>query len=342
MNTRPLYWTDTENIKETIATYGVAIIPHVLSEGECDSMLNGMWDYIEKKTESKETPVQRNDPATWKGMNALQPIYSMLYHYGDVGHAPFAWELRQNPAILEVFSTLWDCLPHELLVSFDGMSFLPPPETTDYGWFKNDTWFHSDQSFTRNDLECVQGWVTACNVEEGDGTLAFFEGSHLFHAAFAEAFPPVSDSDWCPLKTHAQEDFFLEKGCRIQNIQCPKGSLVLWDSRTIHCGIKPRQGRPNPNMRAVQYLCYMPRAMASLEGGRWNETMNVLDYKQWAFENQRTTNHYPCNPSVFPNLPEDEEASPLPSMQEIGYCLAGFPIGGEEKRSNLYEGRREA
>jgi len=323
------YLTDKEHVKETLSMYGVAIVTNVLTEKECNSMIDGIWDYFEKKTSHWEKPISRNEKETWKKLSLLHPIYSMLHHYGDVGHAPFAWEIRQKPAILDIFSTLWECLPHELLVSFDGMSFLPPPEMTDIGWFEDDTWFHSDQSFTRNEFECMQGWVTATDVEEGDGTLAFYEGSHRFHKAFAEAFPPKTDSDWCPLRTQEEEDFFSEKGCEIKAIQCPKGSLVLWDSRTIHCGIKPRRDRPTANTRAVQYLCYMPRRLCF--------SNDVLEYKQWAFENRRTTNHYPCNPTAFPKQPrelynqtdeEEEEEGKKEDfvLNEIGYCLAGYHV----------------
>jgi ectoine hydroxylase-related dioxygenase (phytanoyl-CoA dioxygenase family) len=48
-------------------------------------------------------------------------------------------------------------------------------------------------------------------------------------------------NDWYKLNKE-EEKFFLEKGCKIKKIMCPKGSLVLWDSRTIHCGVEALKG----------------------------------------------------------------------------------------------------
>ena len=41
------YKTTKEKLKETIDKYGVAIIPNVLSNKECDEMINNMWDLLE-------------------------------------------------------------------------------------------------------------------------------------------------------------------------------------------------------------------------------------------------------------------------------------------------------
>ena len=59
---------------------------------------------------------------------------------------------KQNIKAVEIFSELWSVEPKDLLVSFDGSSFHLPPETTNRGWNRNNTWYHTDQSFTRNDL----------------------------------------------------------------------------------------------------------------------------------------------------------------------------------------------
>ena len=53
------------------------------------------------------------------------------------------------------------------------MSFHIPPEITGFGWAnKTDKlWLHTDQSYLRNDFECVQGWINAYDTNEGDATL---------------------------------------------------------------------------------------------------------------------------------------------------------------------------
>ena len=41
------YICTKETLDRTIQTYGVAIIPNVLDEKECESMINGIWNFEE-------------------------------------------------------------------------------------------------------------------------------------------------------------------------------------------------------------------------------------------------------------------------------------------------------
>lgn len=72
-----------------------------------------------------------------------------------------------------------ECKKEELLISFDGISFHLPPEITNRGWYRGNTWHHSIQSFLRPNFECIQGFVSLCDINEGDVTLSILEGSHI-------------------------------------------------------------------------------------------------------------------------------------------------------------------
>ena len=50
------YGTDLEGLKSTLDKYGVAIIPSVLDEDECNNMLSGIWDYFEHISKNWEKP----------------------------------------------------------------------------------------------------------------------------------------------------------------------------------------------------------------------------------------------------------------------------------------------
>jgi ectoine hydroxylase-related dioxygenase (phytanoyl-CoA dioxygenase family) len=315
------YYCTIDTVKATLAEYGVAIVPNVLSDEECDEMLSGLWDYFEHITSTWDTPINRNDKTTWSQIYNLYLLHSMLIQYWNIGHCQAAWDIRQNEKCADVFANLWGCKKDDLLVSFDGASFNLPPEVTRRGWNRNNTWYHTDQSFTRPDFECVQSWVTALDVNEGDATLSIFEKSHLLHKEVAEHFNITDKKDWLKL-TKEQEAFYFEHGCTIKNITCPKGSLVLWDSRTIHCGIEAVKTRATPNLRAVIYLCYMPRKQSNSK---------KLAKKQKAFNELRMTTHYPCNPKLFPNMPRTYgNAIPqitridAPILTDFGKRLAGF------------------
>jgi hypothetical protein len=315
------YYCTIDTVKATLAEYGVAIVPNVLSDEECEKMRSGLWDYFEHITSAWDTPIKRADKSTWSQIYKLYLMHSMLIQYWGVGHCQAVWDLRQNEKCADVFANLWGCKKDDLLVSFDGASFNLPPEETKRGWNRNNTWYHTDQSFTRPDFECVQGWVTALDVNESDATLSIFEKSHLLHKEVAERFNITDKKDWLKL-TKEQETFYFDHDCTIKNITCPKGSLVLWDSRTIHCGIEAVKTRATPNLRAVIYLCYMPRNQSNPK---------KLAKKQKAFDELRMTTHYPCNPKLFPKTPRTYGTAlpqitniDKPVLTDFGKRLAGF------------------
>jgi len=314
------YVATKETLRATIDTFGVAIIPNVLGEEECTALVSGIWDFFEHITQEWEVPIQRGFDDSWKGFYKLYPMHSMLIQHWGVGHAQVSWDLRQNEKIVDIFAHFWKCSPRDLLVSFDGLSFNLPPEVTKRGWNKQNTWYHTDQTYTENDFKCIQSWVTGLDVNEGDATLSFMEGSNTFHKECGQHFQLTEKRNWFQLNKE-QEDFYVAKGCAYKNIKCPKGSLVCWDSRTIHCGVEASKSRAKPNFRAIVYLCYMPRQLCSVKN---------LEKKKKAFEEFRTTSHWPCNPTLFGTSPrtyggEMPIVTPLhaPVLNGLGRRLAG-------------------
>ena len=322
------YVTSKENLRETLSKFGVAIIPNVLSNDEIKSMVDGMWHYLEHITQKLENKIKRNDESTWKHLNQLYPLHSMLLKYWGIGHAQFMWNLRQNPKIVDIMSHFWNVSPTELLVSFDGASVHMPPEITETGWFSSEAqgWLHTDQSYTRNNFECVQSWVTGVDVNDGDATLTILEGSHVYHKEFRDTFYPSgaaepSLKDW--YRHNLKElEFYENKGCQRKSIKCPAGSIVYWDSRTIHCGQEALENRSKPNIRCVSYLCYMPR---------YTSTPLNLKRKQQAFKELITTTHWANKPVFNEELPRHYKNNlkkitkiQNPILTELGKKLAGF------------------
>jgi hypothetical protein len=192
-----------------------------------------------------------------------------------------------------------------------------PPEDTNKGWNRK-LYLHTDQSFLKNDFHCVQSWITALDVNEGDATLAFLEKSHKFHAEMGQVFNLKQKEDWFKLENQ-HETFCQQKGCPLVKIKCPKGSLVLWDSRTIHCGVEPIKGRLKPNLRCVIYLCYIPRMKFSNKD---------LEKKRNWFNELRTCGHsgkvFPKTPRTYggevPNITHIDK----PVLTDLGRKLVGF------------------
>jgi len=176
--------------------------------------------------------------------------------------------------------------------------------------------------------ECVQSWINAYDTSQGDATLTFLEGSNNFHLEFRNHFKPTNPDDWVIL-TRPQLDWYTNtKGCVRTNIKCPAGSLVLWDSRTIHCGKEPDSSRPQPNFRCAVYLCYTPRKLGN---------SSELNKKIEAWENMRTTSHCPHKPKLFPVNPNtwgkpipNIVQIPRPQISDLGYRLIGYETKPQE------------
>jgi hypothetical protein len=325
------YETTIDGLRETLTKYGVAIIPNVLTPEECKQMEDGMWNSLETITKKFEVPINRKKPKTWDSFYDLMPTHSMLLQHWKIGHAQFVWDLRQNQKVLDIQENFWGVDAKDLLVSFDAASFHIPPEVTNRGWLQTTPfnkgqirgWLHTDQSYTRNNFECVQTWVTALDVNEGDATLTFLEGSHAYHGEFAEKFGVEDKSDWYKLSTQEEHDFYkVEKNCKQMAIKCPAGSQVFWDSRLIHSGQEPVKGRTKPNFRCIVYLCYTPKYLASKK---------MIEKKQKYFNEMRMTNHWPHKITVFGESPRTygQDLPPItylprPNVSNIGKSLAGF------------------
>lgn len=314
------YNTTKENLKSTIEKYGIAIIPNILTDYEIDDFRIGARQYFEYISQKWENQLNIYDIVDIDSFYDLFPSHGMLFQHWKIGHAQFVWDLRQNKKIIDIFSEFWKCKHDELLVSFDGISFNPPPELTKRSWMRK-PWLHTDQSYTRNDFECIQSWITAFDVHEDDATLMVLEKSHLYHKEFASTFKITDKKDWHKLKDE-EIQFYIDKGCSLKRISCPAGSIVFWDSRVIHCGANAIKTRRHQNYRLVVYLCYMPRNTA-------NEKQ--LEKKRKAFRDMRMTSHWPATIKLFPKNPRTYgKKLPLitniypPKLSDLGLKLAGF------------------
>ena len=303
-----------------LETKGYAVIPGILDETECNQLENGFWSFWYRLTSGK---IREDDPETWKEIYNYFPNHGMLVQHFSIGHMQEIWNLRTHPLVLEVFQRIWNT--SELAVSFDGASTGFAPEVTGRGWHLND-WLHLDQSTHRNEFECVQSWLTPHGVGRGDGTLTLLEGSHKFHGAFAEHFGLKQDKhyrkDWLKLEPQ-HVAWYKAQGCKQIAVECPKGSMVLWESRTVHAGRSAVKGRPVARNRMVAYISMMPIAQLKKQ---------EVVKKQQAILNGRLTSHWAAgrvklfakNPRTYGKaLPPSVPYMP-PKLTLKGAQLAGW------------------
>lgn len=284
---------DNVEIVDALAQKGYAVVP-LLSQSECDVYVDRMWTWIE----GLGTGVLRDDPATW-GTQWPGHLHGIFKCYG-AGQAPFMWSLRTDPRVLSLFSYLWRTPAEQLLCSFDGCSIMRPQAYWPCKWelegrLHVDISEHHDterrrklSNLCRAGIPCIQGLVTMADMDETTGTFACIPGSHL---RFRNPSDPPTD--WYRLR--ADDLASMPDPVRLR---VPAGSLVLWDSRTAHCGAKPMPHElalePKPEagdrLRYVAYVSYMPRTYA---------TTAEMQRRREAFERGQTTGHwaYPVTPN---------------------------------------------
>jgi hypothetical protein len=326
------YFTNINKVKDTLDKYGVAIIPFILNNDECEQMINDMWDYLEHITKNwndpdfnffneKVEPIDRNNKDTWKYIYNLCG-YSLIFQFWNIGHSQMCWNVRQNKKIVDIFAKIYNISPYDLIASFDGASIQFPPEITNFGWFEDSKqWYHVDHSYNNSDFKNIQSWITAYDVSKDDATLVILESSHKYHKQCGEIFN-IKDKKDFKLLNNDEINYYL-RNCEKVFIECPKGSLVLWDSRTVHYACEPSNKRKKENIRCISYLCYAPKYLLNSE----NKLLRLKAYK-----NLYTTNHDPYNvrfkqPTPYEDIDDESEVINKinkPILNELGLSLVGF------------------
>ncbi len=276
----------------TLEHDGVHVIEDVISPEMIAALREQMWTYLNHLTKHTQRPIIKDQPNTYRSFFELLPKHGMLLQHWNVGHNPMSWVIRQHPCVIEAFYDIWDT--SDLLTSFDGLSISLPCEQTGRGWYRGTSWWHTDQSYRRNEFECVQGLVNLYDVEPGDATLRVLRGSHQYHGECRERFDIQDKPDWYKLSDTQLEFYKDEKKCQDICLSARAGSLMLWDSRTIHQGVEPQRDRARENIRCALYVCMTPRSRS---------TAAQLKKKRKAFQDRRTTSHYPNNIRLFPVNP---------------------------------------
>ena len=250
----------------------------VLTREECAETKSDLWDWME----SLQRGIDRANPETWRGHAWPKNIHGII-EYPPASHTRAVWKVRANAKILAIFARLYKT--DDLLVSFDRVCIHKPSANQK----SQKKWLHIDQAYATQGFRCVQGFVTLEDMPAEGGTLQYIPGSAAYHKEFFEAFPArkkVTD-DWLKF-TEKELEWFRGKGLKVDapsRVAAKAGQLVLWDSRTVHCGAYAQPGFQHL-WRWVVYVCYAPRKKGTPE--------NLLKKKRSAFEEGRQTSHWPA------------------------------------------------
>lgn len=343
---RTAYYATSLTARRCLEDLGIAIIPGVFSAADCEAIRDMMFDTLGYLTQhfqdqdndnydfKGETRIVQGREETYATLRFLSPSHHMLLAHHGIGQARHIWFARMHPNVLDVYSHLYGEPPEDLVTSFDGCSVYLPRESEkqpNRGSRRGDTgmklWMHTDQNFRERSepMPIYQSWITSEEVNAGDGTLVVFPRSHRLHSTFGNLFQKTKISkNYYKYDTAEEEEFWTKThGMVPTGITCPAGSMVLWDSRTFHCGVPPLKGKES--LRNVAYVCMVPRSWCS---------PGVLHRRIQLFERGATTAHSPHIPTA--NGPVNKWGGnpvtelPIPSippptdLPPIGLRLVGY------------------
>ena len=298
------------NLTNLIKTNGYAIVTNVITTDKSDSYIAKIWSWLE----SLNGGINRNDSSTWithekakkenlKSYNWPKNSHGIISNYG-ISHSNFVWEARCEKNIKTVFSQIWNT--NELLVSYDGVCVMLPQNITQVE--NTSYWFHFDQSPNKEGFQCVQGFLNLQDTTENDGCLMVYPKSNNYHKIFFEEKGLKFDYDWYAFnEINKGNEWMINKGLNPIKVIAPKGSLILWDSRTVHCSSPPKSN----NIRYAIYICMMPKFTALKED---------IELKKHLFKNRIGTSHWPNKPE-----PIFDETTIINNNENDIYCDICFP-----------------
>ena len=296
------------NYIKHLEEYGYCVVPNILSNDECNTYISKIWDWLEELNSG----IDRNKPDTWTDEFWPPNINGITYQL-NISHQQFVWDIRSNENVIDVFSNIWET--RELLVSFDAINIMRPKE------FTGDIpeWFHVDQSSFKNFFCCVQGYINLEDTGEDDSTLVLYEGSHNYHTSLFENNGLKTPYDYYRLDENDMK-YIRDLNLIKKKIIAPKGSLVLWDSRTIHCNCSSTIFGNNKFRYAI-YVCMTPVILCD----EYNKEKKIK-----ALNELRATSHWPHEIIFKRDIKNKEELHNFtptykkPVLSIIGQQLAGL------------------
>lgn len=301
---------------ESLTDFGYAVIDDILTAEESDKFRTAILQWLDNFD---------HKDLIWNGKKGILRNYKSLTHHQAV------WDIRQHPNVHKAFSEIWGT--KDLIVSYDAVGIQLPPEQTKLYSNEFGDWRHIDQGNKKRGFMCIQGFINLEDTDEQDGCLVVRPKSHTKHDEFMNKYGNDFKDDFCLLnKEHL--DFYQDyKPIRVK---CKKGSLVLWDSRTVHANATAQLGRSTARHRVVVYVCMTPKSFCSKHASALVPRKSDLDKKLKYFNAGRTTNHWPHGGRVTPEKPHfittdqlhgleiDKNLFSPPILTDLGKSLIGL------------------
>mmetsp|Transcript_30883 Transcript_30883/g.67621 ORF Transcript_30883/g.67621 Transcript_30883/m.67621 type:complete len:486 (-) Transcript_30883:77-1534(-) len=259
-----------EKLREVLELHGVCLVTGVLNEQQC-AIMEKLWlldleeviheSAVAAGSESATTLLQREGLKAWRA-DWCRPLgFKGAASQRGLPHGYFAWGARMHPSVRQIFADIFQQPADELVVGLDNVFWAAPDSPSSSS---NPEWLHVDQNHcTGLTWPCYQGVLYVWPSEGSDcSTTVLWPGSHR------EAYEAIMNDTLAikkgrsphgqivqvgKLRSDELRSTLLSKAMQgSRRLTCPAGSLLLWDSRTVHQGWA---GGP----RLAQPICWEPR-----------------------------------------------------------------------------------
>ncbi len=262
------------SVLHAIKENGYTVVEQALSQEEVARARKLLWDHLEKAYPG----MREKDPRTWSELSDSGTGFVHESHQCEG-----AWYVRSRPGVTKAFKDVWKT--EDLVTSMDTVIAWTPwrrkvkPKRTEG--------LHLDQ--LHGGLDTIQGMVVLQDVTRETGGLEVLRGSHKQFSQISKRVPKSwKDTywygNWGPLPPN------MYPAGSGELILASAGDLILWDSRTVHGGIRGEGGScPNELARLAVTVCMKPRSCLTKE---------VAKIRKRGFQEGWHFNHHPTSPEV--------------------------------------------
>jgi hypothetical protein len=196
--------TTSGEIMQKLTQYGVAVVPHALSEDKLQAAEEKVWESLEHTFPE----FKQDDPATWRTLRDNGAKHAMLLQTHGLGWSQGVVDIRQAPEIAQVFADLFTerartltqadagrvYAPRDLLSSSDGLSVYLNTHDSRGGFDRRGhSWMHWDRSPEDRTLS-IQGFVNFFSTSEHGASFETLLQSNQHQREFVRCYRFLCES----------------------------------------------------------------------------------------------------------------------------------------------------
>jgi len=222
--------TQQQAIRDFLDEHGYVAVKAINTD-EAAVYTQRVWSWIK----TINPAISETDPSTWAKETSWPNQRDGVFQSYGIGQSELMWRIRCEPGVLAAFQAVWQT--KDLLCSFDGMGMFPAAPNSPFVRDEVILWPHRDEGLHVKERRSVQGLVSLVdNRSASDGGFVVYPGTHLID--FSVDYPDGIGKDTYKIPG---DDPRMYHGRCPEGIlvRVPAGTLIIWDSRTIHCNIPP-------------------------------------------------------------------------------------------------------